>query len=355
MTLIASIQRPEGILTVSDVMLSAERHSSQPGVDLPLRGQNSFRPSDLNRSAREIPSVVGMSQKTVLLEPNGMVLWAGSKIIASAVIRELAAALAQGQCPTLQEVIQHSEISQSEADQISIIAFIDHGDTIVQQLLNAERLERPFGSIVHAGTGSYPGVLDIDDDALEDDIVGYHRSYLNRLMMMLSGELITQGNADFSFGGWFELAQSKSDGTFAKTPYAIKLWLVSGHKVADGPALVSGYIGRDLVVFQLDRNTPTARSPYFIPDFLRRSGRTSWNGERPNEEHAFECHVIHFNDLKRTAFALLAGADRMITVEVRRDSLAWEVNPEFLKEFIKEALDGVSRGSRLSRLSTWKD
>jgi hypothetical protein len=112
---------------------------------------------------------------------------------------------------------------------------------------------------------------------------------------MLSGELITQDNADFSFGGWFGLAQLVVGGTFSKIPYAVKLWLVNEDQVGDGPALVSGYVRNDLLVFYLDRNASTARLPYFVPDFLRRSECTSWHGEAPDQEHAFEFHVIHFN------------------------------------------------------------
>jgi hypothetical protein len=355
MTLIASIQRPEGILTVSDVMLSSERRGLKPSVDLPLRGQDLFRSFDPSRSTETNPSPVGIAQKTVLLEPNGMALWAGSHTIASAVLKDLAAAYAQGQRPCLDHVVQSSGISQSEADQISVIAFLDHGDSIVQQVLNTERLERPSGSIVHAGTGSYPGIIDIDDGALAGDIADFHRTYLNRLMIMLSGELIIQDNADFSFGGWFELAQLGVGGTFSKIPYAVKLWLVDEDRVGDGPALVSGYVRNDLVVFYLDRNAPAARLPYFVPDFLRRSGRTSWHGEAPDHEHAFEFHVIHFNDLKRTALLLLGGPQRVITMEVRRDSLAWGVDPEFLKLFVRETRESGPAGFRLSRLSTWKD
>lgn len=354
MTLIASIQRTEGILTVSDVMLSAERRGVRPDVDLPLRGQNLFRSLDASRGAETILSPVGVIQKTVLLEPNGVALWAGSRIIAYAVIKQLAADYAQGKDSTLDEVIQSLAISQSDAEQISIIAFLDHGDRIVQRVLNAERLERPSGSIVHAGTGSYPAILDIDDGALGCGIDDFRRTYLDRLMMMLSGELITQINADFSFGGWFELAELEVGGTFSKTPYAVKLWLVNGSKVSDGPAFVSGYVGHDLMIFYLDRMAPTARAPYFVPDFLRRSGHTSWRGQAPDQDHAFEVHVIHFNEFGRTAYVLLTGSQRAITMQVIRNSLDWSVNPEFLKALVTETRDGGLQGSRLSRLSTWK-
>jgi hypothetical protein len=87
MTLIASIQRPEAILTISDVMLSTERQTSKTRVDFPLRGQDMFTPLTLHRGAEATASPVGMSQKTVLLEPNGVALWAGSQIIASAVLK----------------------------------------------------------------------------------------------------------------------------------------------------------------------------------------------------------------------------------------------------------------------------
>ena len=92
----------------------------------------------------------------------------------------------------------------------------------------------------------------------------------------------------------------------------------------------------------------TARLPYFVPDFLRRSECTSWHGEAPDQEHAFEFHVIHFNDLKRTAFLTLVGLHRAMTMEVRRDSLAWGVDPEFLKVFVRETRESGPAGFRLS-------
>src|SRR5262249_17244102 len=158
--------RPEGFLTVSDVILSTERPGRRPEIDLPLRGQNSFRPFTADRD----PWPIGMAQKTLLLRPNGMALWAGSYVIARAVLNDLATAYAQGQRPTLEDIIKSSGISQSEVDQISIIAFLDQGDAILQQVLNTERIERPFGSIVHAGSGSYPAILDVDDRALAADL-----------------------------------------------------------------------------------------------------------------------------------------------------------------------------------------
>ncbi len=41
-------------------------------------------------------------------------------------------------------------------------------------------------------------------------------------------------------------------------------------------------------------------------------------------------------------------------MQVRRESLAWEVDPEFIKVLVEETHGGGSGGSRLSRLSTWK-
>jgi hypothetical protein len=238
------------------------------------------------------------------------------------VLKDLAAAYAQGQRPTLVEVIQSSGLSQSEVDQIAIIAFLDLGD--------------------------------VRDAELAGDAADFFHAYLHRVMMVLSGELITGDNATFSFGGWFELATSGVGGTFSKTPYAVKLWIVDGDKVEDGPTLVSGYVGTDLVVFYLDRGAPTARMPYFVPDFLRRSGRTSWRGEAPDKEHAFEFHIVRFVNQKRNAFIWLEGSQRAITMEVSRDSLHWGVDPEFMKVFMKELHEGGSVGTRLSRLSTWK-
>jgi hypothetical protein len=161
-------------------MLSTEKHGLKPIPDLPLRGQELFKP--FYYSITTNPSPVGMVQKTVLLEPNGMALWVGSHVIASVVLKDLAAAYAQGQRPNLKDVIHSSGIAQSEADQISIIAFLDHGDAILQQVLNTERLERRFASILYAGNGSYPGILDIDDGVLAGDVVDFHRGYLNRLI-----------------------------------------------------------------------------------------------------------------------------------------------------------------------------
>src|SRR5262245_14021261 len=154
MTLIASIQRPEGFFTVSDVMLSTERRGLKLNVDLPLRRQDLFRPFDESPSTEQIRRpwewLKRRSYSSPMEWPFGQ-----DPIIASAVLKRLAAACAQGQHPALEDVIQSSGISQRQADQISIIAFLDNGHAIVQQVLNTERLERRFASIVHAGTGSY--------------------------------------------------------------------------------------------------------------------------------------------------------------------------------------------------------
>lgn len=354
MTLIASFQRPEGIVTISDVLLSSERARPPAAIDLPLRSRNLFHVSQEPASANFVSLPVGMAQKAVLLEPNGLVLWAGSKVIATSLIRDIAHASIQGRVPSLDEVIAQSGISRREADQVSLIAFLDRGDAIIQHVHQTERTERSFGSVVYAGTGSYPGILDFDDPHQSSDIGDFRRGYIDRLMLILAGELITRENGLFSFGGWFELASLATDGNFEKTSYAIKLWIVDGEQMCDGPGLISGYVGHDQVIFQLNRSAKSASRPYLIPDLLRRSRRAIWQGEAPNREHEFEIHVVHFNDLKRTAHVVLAGRQRAITCQVRPDTLAWSVEPEFLKTLVSELRTGTSSGERLSRLSMWK-
>ena len=129
---------------------------------------------------------------------------------------------------------------------------------------------------------------------------------------------------------------------------------MDGDQVGDGHGLLSGYVGHDLLIFQLDRRAATAPRPYLVPDLLRRSMRSVWQGEPPDREHDLELHLVHFNDLKRTAYVVLTGQRRAITCQVRPDSLAWGVDPEFLKILVKEVRDGTSPGKHLSRLSTWK-
>jgi hypothetical protein len=355
LTLIASFQRPEGIVTISDVMLSIERAAGPSSqVEFPLRMPHLFQPFDASVSKDVVSSPVGMAQKAVMLEPNGLVLWAGSRIVAASLIKDLALASNQISPPSLEWVIEHSGVSKAEADQVSLITFLDRGNSIVQYVHNTQSIERPFGRIVHAGTGSYPGILDFDDQDRSAEIDAFHRGYLHRMMLMLAGELITQENAYFSFGGWFEFAQSGPGGLFSKTAYAIKLWLVDGDQIGDGPGLLSGYVGHDLLIFQLNRSVGAAPRPYLIADVLNRSARRGWEGEAPDREHDFEVHVVHFNDLKRTAYVVLTGQHRAITCEVRPDSLIWEVDPEFLKILVTEVREGTGPGHRLSRLSTWK-
>jgi len=212
-------------------------------------------------------------------------LWAGSYVVARLVIDNLAKAYAGGRRPTVQQTIRALGLSQSEVNQISLIAFFDQDQHIVQAVLNVDCIERASASIDFAGTGSYPAILDLDDSALAGSLDDFYRAYLHRLTLMLLGDLFTRENADFCFGGWFELAQTEAGGVFSKIPYAVKLWSVRGELVRDGPALISGYTGHDLMIFCLERKAEKARHPYFISDLLRRSGRTVWRGEAPDKRH----------------------------------------------------------------------
>lgn len=304
--------------------------------------------------AMSVPPQSVWLRKRYSWSPTAWCCGAGSRIIAASLIKDLARACNQGPPPRLDEVIALSGISQAEAEQVSLIAFLDHGSAIVQDVHQAHRVKRPYGAIVHAGTGSYPGILDFDDQIQSSDLEAFGRGYIHRLMLMLAGELTTQENGYFSFGGWFELASSGPGGVFSKMAHAIKLWAVDGEQVSDGPGLLSGYVGHDLVIFQLNRGAMSAPRPYLIADFLGRSRRTVWQGEVPNREHEFEVHVVHFNDLRRTAYVVLTGRECAIKCQVQPDALAWGVEPEFLKTLVREIRAGTSRGEHLSRLSMWK-
>ncbi len=354
MTIIASIQRFDGILTISDIALSAPKRIGRADLELPLSRLAFSRSVPPKNVKSQKYQFVGNIQKTVFFGVNSFALWAGSPLFASKIIKELARLSELRLWTTLDDVVEQSGLTLAEIDLISLIVFRDVGSKIVQEALNTRHLRKSSASIIYDGTGSFPGIEDVDDRLFDDDYSSFIRLFYDRITLMLMGDIVTQSNFFFSFGGWFELT-SIEQSLFSKTPYAVKVWVLNGDNVFDGPAYVSGYREHDLLIFYLDKMAKTAPLPIFIPDFLKRSGRQKWDGFSPDQPHELEFHLIYYADLKRTMCTVLNKSNLAITLRVDRYQCDWSINPEFLKLLHKALKRGELIGHRISTLSSWKE
>ncbi len=336
-------------------MISRPSHSVSSPVILPLTGQDFFQPRhQVSAMSQEfVPS--GSAQKCVFVGDNSLALWAGSALIARVVLKELAENYQRGLgYETIEDLVTQIGLTQSDVESISLILFRDIGSRIVQDTLNTQRLTQNCADIVHAGTGSFPVIHDLQEEDLVDDCKHFFTAVLNRLATAMAGEILTQENGVFNFGGWFELTECVG-GKFSKVPYATKLWHVNGDKVADGPGFFSGYNENDLLLFFLDKRKKSAPPPFVVRDFLGRKKRDASPWYVPDAAHAFEFHIVYFDDLKKCCFVLLGKDELSIRVNVSKSGLDWNVNPDFLKGLWHDIRAGRRIGQELRFSSKWKD
>jgi len=283
-----------------------------------------------------------------------MALWAGSAFTAKIILKKLLnSSKSRVDVDGINVLAAQLGLNQADIDGVSLMLFRDTGNHIQQDTINTEHLKRFSTNIIYAGSGSFPVIMDIQE-ALFDDEKLSRVLLLNRLSAAILGEILTQENGSFNFGGWFELTEFVG-GSFSKIPYVVKLWYVEGDRVVEGPGLLSGYRAYDLLLFRLDARATSADPPFQVRDFLARGSINDPDWFIPDEHHKFELHVVQFGDLKKAYFVVLGEEELSISVSISRSGLSWSSDPAFVERLFDDVRAGRPIGQPLHFSSKPKD
>jgi len=269
MTLILSAMT-DRLMSFSDCLLS--RQGVHPDQLL-------SRPMSLGPEHVVVGSLtaVGLRQKTVQIDPQHHVLWAGREIVASHLIRALDEAILVDPGTTLATVIAESELSAAERASISLIYHrIDsEAGLLAREFHNCKDTIYLDQKITFAGTGDFHFIDDVYPEfpfPANDDSEQLYRAWLPRIAYAFALEAVGHETINFGYGGWFELSRALI-GRLEKVPYLIKFWGWNGETLESLPCFSAWYVGHTLCVgrFEFNQGMETCDAQLTqIPDFLGR-------------------------------------------------------------------------------------
>ena len=351
MTVIASVQSFDGVFTISDIMVSSPQKTLKPNFGYPLYKQNFFRLSTEKEASNSIWVPSGTAQKAVTFGSGCLVLWAGNQLFAKMAIKELVASYGRGHIIPLYQIFARSGLEEKYIRDLSLIVFRDDGIQLRQDTHNLDGIfTRGPVEVLYSGSGSFSSITDLEDITFRNGTFTLERMFLDRAAMAISGDILSQDNSNFLFGGWFEFTRCTNP-NFVKIPYAIKLWSVDGKHLFDGPAFVSGYNHEDLLIFYRDPRLTYTQPPTFVPDLLRRSGRRAWDGCTPENPHEVEFHFVHFQDLNKCYWFFLVGDQKSVRLENRQNNCKWSFRSDVIHRFIDRVRSETDVGYNVSKPS----
>lgn len=196
MTLISSALNGGYFVGISDLMLSYDDGLERRKVALPLH-------REMKATAGNV-AVAGVAQKSVLIGPHTLVMWAGALVVAEAIVREIRLASAGGAVKIdLLKLIDGLGLTDAESESVSIIYHFSEDGKISRSWHLASEIPTHGLQLVCAGSGQW----DFFDDThvvLIDEHDAYAsvlNMWLSRLFSTLMSELETGVPLEFAYGG----------------------------------------------------------------------------------------------------------------------------------------------------------
>lgn len=292
--ILTALGEETGLFVLRDILTSTPQ-KVRAKVPLPLQFEA------LVHSAGDY-SVAGFAQKLTLVSPTVLVAWAGSYVVACALIKAIKDAARPDVALDLATIVSTAGPSEAEIERVSLIVHQVLGDHIQIHCLNAEHGRIDGVDAAWSGSGSFDFLHDtiIERGGADSSFAEILRGLLLRAATTLAGEAISGSNYDYLYGGWFELVISRTLG-LQKIPYAIKFWGRRGNEFGfDAPLFFSWYKGSSLFVCSLDQHSDTSDVRVIeVPSLL--SGKP-WRRVqvRPRFEPEFTFHVVLDDDEPQT-------------------------------------------------------
>jgi|CXWL01.1.fsa_nt_gi hypothetical protein len=341
MTLIFSHVNPDtGLFALSDILASRPTQADPAPISIP------FRQEPL-KHANAGYSLAGTIQKSVIFGRT-LVLFAGTVVVARAVIEHIRSASDEGQNEIdLLELLDASGLSAKELDAVSLIYhYTPPGPQLHRTQWNCEKIEMPGADeLFGAGTGVWNFFENHQSTSSADR--PDHERVLASLLARLSAHPLYEANnresLDHLYGGWFELAH-RDDATFTKVPYAVRFWARQGGVLfSGGPIHFAWYRDNTLTVsrfqFVEENGVRSLKQDLdIVPDFL---GRDRGGPPKAAIRPYFFIHIVHDLDEQDAVHTL-------IDHQIESEGMILEVSPKGVRvaethELRKRLLDLGSR------------
>jgi len=320
MTLIFSHVNPNtGLFALSDILASRPSHTDPAPISIP------FRQEPLTH-ANAGYSLAATIQKSVIFGRT-MILFAGTVVIARAIIEQIRSASDDGQNKIdLMELLDASGLSAKELDAVSLIYhYTPPGPRLLRAQWNCEKIEMPgTDELFSAGTGVW-NFFENHQYTSNGELPDYERvlaSLLTRLSVHPLYEANSSESLDHLYGGWFELAH-RDGATFTKVPYAVRFWARRGGVLfSGGPIHFGWYRDNTLTIsrFQFEEKNGIRslnQDLDIVPDLLGRDeGGIPKEAIRPN----FIIHIVHDLDEQDAVHIL-------IDHQIESEGMILEVSP----------------------------
>lgn len=272
MTMILAFVAGHRMFAISDMMISGS-------ADDPMVGQVRSPLTNVPYKDTRVP-VVGTVQKSVLFGAKHALLWAGSKVVAEVVAKELEPALKADPLLRIDDFVKGLGLTEGEVAGSAFILMYS-GERLQTTYINCQSRQKEKYALVGAGTGIWDFVDDIQPGGFTSEPMpegGDWPHLLSHMALAIVREDNTRGNVDYGYGSWFEILDFDhtlpGGGRFIKEPYAVQSWLYRDGRLHPRKTLFSQYRGLNLAVTRVDtpRNGPPKEAMYGYSDFLGRGG-----------------------------------------------------------------------------------
>lgn len=255
---------------MSDVIISSQ--STNPrSVSLPARETRTQLLVGNHKLA-------GLVQK-MLIRNNTMIQWAGSYVTARQVTKQILASSHDGRdCIDLISVINKCDLSAHKRDNLSIIYLHNQPDDLSVTYGNwgCQKVDYINNEwIITAGSGVFSFFSDLlyEHNGNHPSHIQIRHEILSKVLFNYVLEMFGEETLSHLYGGWFEIAY-RTGSSFAKLPYAIKLWSCDGETLGSGgPGFFGWYYNRNLVVSRYQPTELAGRKElkirhHWIQDYL---------------------------------------------------------------------------------------
>jgi hypothetical protein len=295
-----------------------------------------FREDELSHESQGY-SIADFSQKSVIFGRT-FVQWAGSKIVASALVDQIRNISGDGVRRVERDAtVANSGLLESELREVSLIYHYNTSpDTIFVWYWNCDVIRA--GEVICSGSGVpyFFDELTVDPGELPSNEL-----MIQELIGKSLGHSLIEWNGteslDHLYGGWFEFC-SKNEQSFQKLPYAIKLWSRSnGILGSGGPIFFGFYIDNTLTILRLDPTEIDGKVSHslrltVVQDFLRRDAQ-SFRPPKSTVTPTFIEHIVLTTDGPHFVYRQSQSSKEMI-LEVNERGIRVSYAPELRERLL---------------------
>jgi hypothetical protein len=279
-------------------------------------------------------------------------MWAGSPLVARAIICELTNQININKYSSLQSAIDDLDLTENQKKEVDII--------VVHSKLGAIVSEE-FGNVSHdltnglkrtvAGTGEWPFFYEnqyapIGDHSKIEHILDHLLNQVHgKIGKMIFDEGFDRRNLVFGFGGWIDLLHIAPFGA-GPIPYSVKCWGWDGEKIASlWPVIFSMYIDERLCVCAASDVSKKFRV-FQVPD-ITDLHNIEIESEKYRFNPVFQINMIIDQQTKDCVIMKSGGNSNALSVEFSDDGILPIISPHYIEFLNRNAADLLKRKSIL--------